>query len=332
MRLPIRRVVRVGVLAALVVAACSGGASDDLATRSGRSTSSSVSTTSTTSSTTTARAPTPTTAAPGATSPTSPVPSTAAGAEAADPSPPPGLQGVVDAFASRQAVPFSVVAIDLTTGERAEHLADRVVLSASLYKLFVARELLRQVADGELTPDAPMGDSQGRTVQECVAAMIVVSDNDCGEAGLARVGYGALDASIHADGYGATSLATPQQTSALDVARFLERARAGTVVGPGREAASRELYGLLQRQQVNDRLPLGLPPGTPIAHKTGDRYHWAHDAGVITTPRGDVLLAVLSGSWPLPCCDADRPGLAEQRAFGAIAELASLVYNALTTS
>jgi beta-lactamase class A len=85
---------------------------------------------------------------------------------------------------------------------------------------------------------------------------------------------------------------------------------------------------LLRRQQVNDRLPLGLPPATPIAHKTGDILHWAHDAGVITTPRGDVLLAVLSGPWPSPCCDADHPGAAEAKAFGAIAALATAVYEA----
>jgi hypothetical protein len=72
-----------------------------------------------------------------------------------------------------------------------------------------------------------------------------------------------------------------------------------------------------------------LPPGTPIAHKTGDITTWAHDAGVITTPHGDVLLAVLSGPWPLPCCDADHPGEAERVAFGTIAELGRRVYEAL---
>jgi hypothetical protein len=50
---------------------------------------------------------------------------------------------------------------------------------------------------------------------------------------------------------------------------------------------------------------------------------------VITTSRGDVLLAVLSGPWPLPCCDADHPGEAERIAFGAIAELGRRVYEAL---
>jgi beta-lactamase class A len=226
------------------------------------------------------------------------------------------LQSTVDAFATKQAVPFSIVVVDFVSGARVSHLASRQVLSASLYKLFVASELLRRLSIHSIDGDDPAGDSRGRTVSACIQAMIVVSDNDCGEAGLRLVGGGQLDGSLHAAGYSATFLASPQRTSAYDVALFLERAR--------RENG--QMYQLLRAQQVNDRLPKGLPPGTPIAHKTGDRVHWAHDAGVITTPRGDVLLAVLSGPWDAPCCDADHPGAGERVAFGAIAELAGEIY------
>ena len=227
-------------------------------------------------------------------------------------------------------MPFSVVAIDLTTGKGASRLPDRQVLSASLYKLFVARELLRRIYAGALDRSAPAGDTQHRTVGECLRAMIVVSDNACGAAGLRMVGGGAQDAGLARDGYKSTRLASPQRTSAADVARFLQKARDRTLLGDGGEDAAEELYGLLQAQQVNDRLPTGLPPGTPIAHKTGDRIGWAHDAGVITTPNGDVLLAVLSGPWASPCCDADHPGPAERVAFGAIAELGHRVYELFT--
>jgi len=232
------------------------------------------------------------------------------------------LQSVVDGFTAEEPVPFSVVVVDLSTGAQASHLADRPVLSASLYKLFVARELIRRIGAGELSRDAPAGDSMNRTIGQCIEAMIVVSDNACGVAGLQLVGGGALDDRLHGDGFVSTSLASPQQTSAADVARFLQRARDGS------EAGSSELYSLLQRQQVNDRLPTGVPAGTPLAHKTGDRLHWAHDAGVMTTPRGDVLLAVLSGPWDAPCCDADHPGPSEAAAFSAIAELGGEVYAA----
>jgi beta-lactamase class A len=238
------------------------------------------------------------------------------------------LQSVVDGFTAQQPVPFSVVVMDLSSGARATHLADRTVLSASLYKLFVARELIRRIGAGELDRDAPAGDTMNRTIGQCIEAMIVVSDNACGAAGLRLVGGGALDAGLHRDGFVSTSLASPQQTSAADVALFLERARDGALLGPGGETGSSELYSLLRRQQVNDRLPPGLPAGTPLAHKTGDRLHWAHDAGVMTTPRGDVIVVVLSGPWDAPCCDADHPGAAEASAFGAIAELGREVYAA----
>jgi beta-lactamase class A len=242
---------------------------------------------------------------------------------------PPDLQSVVDAFVADQSVQFSVVAVDLSSGARSTHLSDRQVLSASLYKLFVARELLRRLSAGELQRDAPAGDGEGRTIDQCLHDMIVVSDNPCGEAGLRIVGESALTAGLQRDGFVSTLLTSPQQTSADDVALFLQRARDGTLLGPGSGAESAELYQLLREQQVNDRLPTGLPPGTPIAHKTGDRRQWAHDAGVITTPRGEVLLVVLSGPWPLPCCDADHPGEGERIAFGAIAALGRAVYDAV---
>jgi beta-lactamase class A len=240
------------------------------------------------------------------------------------------LQSVVDGFTASQSVPFSVVVDDLSTGAQVTHLADRSVLSASLYKLFVARELIRRVNAGELERNTPAGDTMGRTIGQCIEAMIVVSDNPCGSAGLRIVGHGALDARLHRDGFVSTSLASPQRTSAADVAVFLEKARDGTLLGPGGEAGAAELYALLRAQQVNDRLPTGLPPGTPLAHKTGDRLHWAHDAGIMSAPRGDVVVVVLSGPWNAPCCDADHPGPAEAVAFAAIAKLGSELYAAVS--
>jgi beta-lactamase class A len=254
-------------------------------------------------------------------------PGPAAPAVPAAPAAPAALDETVDRFVAEQSVPFSVVARRLPSGAAVARLADRKVLSASLYKLFVARELLRRVYAGTLDragPAAPAADGAGRTVGECIRDMIVVSDNPCGVWGLGQVGSGTLDATLAREGFPGTSLASPQQTTAADVARFFERARDGTLLGPGGE-----LYGLLRAQQVNDRLPAGLPPGTPIAHKTGDRVHWAHDAGIISGP-GEVLLVVLSGPWPAPCCDADHPGPGEGRAFGAIAELARRVWSSLS--
>jgi len=239
------------------------------------------------------------------------------------------LQQAVDSYAAAQPVPFNVVVEDIASGVHASRGADRVVLSASLYKLFVARELLRRIAEGRLARSAPANDGAGHTVGQCLQLMITISDNACGLAGLRMVGGGALDAGLTADGYPATRLESPQRTSAHDIALFLLRARDGTLLGPGRDQEAHELYGLLQAQQINDRLPKGLPPGTPIAHKTGDRIGWAHDAGIIAGPRGDFLLVVLTGEWHNGCCDADRNNATDLQGFAAIAGLGRIVYNTL---
>ena len=226
------------------------------------------------------------------------------------------LQGTVDAAASGRPASASVVAINLTTGERGEHLGRRVVLSASLYKLFVAHELYRRIGDGSVARSDSSGDGT-HTVEECLRLMIVVSDDGCGVAGLNQIGKGDMDPSLHGDGYPGTYLASPQRTTAADVAEFFRRER----------AANSELYGLLRQQQVNDRIPPALPPGTPLAHKTGDRTGWAHDAGVITTPKGDVIVAVLTGPWPSPCCHEERIGALERQAFAMIGAIARRVYD-----
>jgi beta-lactamase class A len=239
------------------------------------------------------------------------------------------LQRVVDGAVAGRPVPFSVVVEDLTTGVRADHDAGREVWSASLYKLFVAREVLRRFGAGELRRDAQAGDGRGRTWEQCLHDMIVVSDDPCGVAGLRLVGHGALDARLAADGYRSTHLDNPQRTSAQDVTRFLLATRDRTLLGPGGEELTAELWDLLRAQQVDDRLPVGLPPGTPIAHKTGDRTGWAHDAGVVTAPRGDYLVVVLTGPWAAPCCHEETLGPADRAAFGAIADVSARVWGYL---
>src|SRR5947208_12398008 len=121
-----------------------------------------------------------------------------------------------------QPVPFSGVARTLLDGPVVARADDRRVLSASLYKLFVARELLRRVHAGTLDRAAPAtsaADGRPRSVGDCIGDMIVLSDNACGVWGLGQVGAGRLDANLTRDGFGGTTLASPQQTTAADVAR-----------------------------------------------------------------------------------------------------------------
>jgi beta-lactamase class A len=232
------------------------------------------------------------------------------------------LQAVVDAATANRAAPVSLAVINLITGERADHLGRRVVLSASLYKLFVARELFRRIAAGQLDPQHASGDGH-HDVQDCLRLMITVSDDACGVAGLHMVGGGGLDPALHGDGFADTSLASPQRTSAHDVAELLKQEHDGHTA----------LYQLLAQQQVNDRIPPALPPGSVEAHKTGDRTGWAHDAAVIkTADNNSFIVAVLTGPWPAPCCHEERIGALERQAFALIGDVARRVYDGVSAA
>jgi beta-lactamase class A len=47
-------------------------------------------------------------------------------------------------------------------------------------------------------------------------------------------------------------------------------------------------------------LPVGLPAGTVIAHKTGDLDSFTHDAGIVYGPKTNYLVVVMSGPWDNP--------------------------------
>jgi hypothetical protein len=78
------------------------------------------------------------------------------------------------------------------------------------------------------------------------------------------------------------------------------------------------MLALLRAQTENDRLPKLLPPGVVIAHKTGELDDVRNDAGVIFTPRGPVICAVLTNDQS----DVDA-------ATTAIAQEGRLVYDAV---
>jgi beta-lactamase class A len=54
----------------------------------------------------------------------------------------------------------------------------------------------------------------------------------------------------------------------------------------------------LEGQQENDRLPAMLPPGTTVAHKTGELDGVRNDSGIIFTPNGPIIVTVLVSNQP----------------------------------
>jgi len=123
---------------------------------------------------------------------------------------------------------------------------------------------------------------------------------------------------IHADlatlGMEHTYISEPRlTTSPHDMLRLLEPIARGQAVSP---SASAEMVHLLLRQQINDRLPIELPAGTPVAHKTGNWGSAIHDAGIVYAPGTTYVIVVLTR-------DLANPSLGTR----AIADLSKDVYD-----
>ena len=81
-------------------------------------------------------------------------------------------------------------------------------------------------------------------------------------------------------------------TTSADLAILLRQIEKGIVLSP---AASREMREILLAQEVNDKIPAGLPAGTPVAHKTGEITAVSHDAAIVYPPgRQPYVLVVLT--------------------------------------
>ena len=104
-------------------------------------------------------------------------------------------------------------------------------------------------------------------------------------------------------------------TTAADLATLLVAIARDRAAAPGSCALMREI---LLRQEFNERIPAGVPPGTPVAHKTGEITAVAHDAAIVfPAGRAPYVLVVLT------------KGIADtHRADSLIADLSRLVWRA----
>lgn len=224
-------------------------------------------------------------------------PPTAAAATAPVSSEAAQLQKILSDFSGSAGAPYGLMVKDLKTGVTSEVNSGQQIESASLYKLFVAQMIYKMIDNGSISYSDSAGGGTGLTVDQCLNYMITISDNDCGRALGTQIGWGKQNAALANFGYKATNLATPQQTSAADVAIFFERLYNGTLLSP---SSSNRLLTLLKNQRVNDRLPVGLPAGTVIAHKTGNLDGFVHDAGIVYGPKTDYVVVATSGPWDAP--------------------------------
>lgn len=212
-------------------------------------------------------------------------------------------QEITERLASYQG-DWAVYLKDLSVGRTME-INEHSMESASLIKLYIAGAIYEQLELGNL--------EESDTVMSALNAMITVSDNEssnvlvrqiCDESGDFQTGLAKVNDFIERYGFSSTQqvngIADPSlwvsdgrvnMTSAADCGRLLEMVYNGELVS---HFNSFRFEVLLNKQEVNYKIPAGLPEGVHISHKTGEVDDTENDAAIIYTPYGDYIFCIMS--------------------------------------
>ncbi|MFN8532847.1 MAG: serine hydrolase [Dehalococcoidia bacterium] len=210
-------------------------------------------------------------------------------------------------FAAEEPAIFGIAVKHLDTGQYASFNGGRVFEAASLYKLAVMAELFAQNAEGSIDLDerfdawsvvgydgagyAIWGKPTTYSAREALVDMITLSDNAAAEYLLFRLGQERINERMRDLGLPNTTVDWDTTTTPDEILRLLELIATGALVS---REASEEMLAVLLDQQVNDRIPAGLPAGTPIAHKTGNLGGLVHDAAIVYAFGGPFILVILT--------------------------------------
>ncbi len=214
---------------------------------------------------------------------------------------------------------WGIVIINHATGDRLELNPTMIFPSASMIKVPIMYEIMRQTAAGmisldqslvvtsdiwadggilqELRPNITM------TVRELVTLMIILSDNTATNMLIQLIGMDSVNNTMLALGLKSTMLRRRMMdftaaragqeniTTAADLA-FLFTSIYNSQGLPPQYGIL--MMDILKRQQIQDKLPFYLPEETPLAHKTGTLPAVEHDGGLLLLPGGPYIICILT--------------------------------------
>lgn len=213
---------------------------------------------------------------------------------------------------------------DLSSGKVWEYNSDRLFPSASLIKVPIMAAVCEKIKRSELSLSTPITltrhdrtggsgslkwarEGTSLSVMEILYKMITESDNTAARMLLDHAGidyfqrafedFGLVYTRIYPEGLSLTSgrVARENYTTAREMAGLLERIYKGEMVD---RDLSEFMLDVLKHNKSRSRLRKGLPLGWEIGHKTGLLRRSCHDVGVVFSPRGDYVIAVLTSDVP----------------------------------
>jgi beta-lactamase class A len=153
---------------------------------------------------------------------------------------------------------------------------------ADVYKRIGARMSYRELAESMITVSSNF--ATNLIIEKLGAANIQRTTDALGASGV-HVLRGVEDDKAFQKGLNNTATARGLLT-------LMEKIAGGEAVD---KASSEQMLAILKRQKFNDRIPAGLPPGVPVAHKTGEITRIQHDAAIVFAERPFGLVILVRG-------------------------------------
>jgi beta-lactamase class A len=247
----------------------------------------------------------------------------AAGAAALEGGPLLDLQTQLSLAASHAPGRVGIAVEDLATGMESGVNASVSLPAASTIKIPVMVEVFKQMESGSIDlgtvvhlenrdrdwgwgdmADAPSGTK--RTVKELLWLMITRSDNTATNELIRLVGRTHINATMAGLGLSHTRLGDyirsqtdtiryALRTSPHDMLRLLDAIARDELVD---QWSSQEMLTILEGQTHNGLLPVPLPQGVRIAHKTGSLHDTLNDVGIVYQDGEPYVIAVMTTQLP----------------------------------
>ncbi len=208
---------------------------------------------------------------------------------------------------------------NLVTEEVITYHADEAYLAASVIKLYIMAEAVRQCKEGILSRDdmvtidkskcvpscgalTYMHDGLEVTIQDLYTLMIILSDNSATNFLIDILGEDAINTCIQELGSEKTQLNrkmydTEKSTRGIqnyvcpeELGVFLEKLYYGEIFDAD---CSEHMLSVMKDQRLNGKIPFyihTLPDRGPIAHKTGEDTGITHDVGIVYGKQPFVLV------------------------------------------
>lgn len=212
---------------------------------------------------------------------------------------------------------YGVAVKNLKTGEVYYDNEHKTFDAGSVYKLWVMAAVFEKIQTGEWDEDLVLSEDvavlneifdvdleqaelkEGTvtfSVRDALTQMITISHNYAALLLVEEIKLSNVAKFLESYGLDESKVGTSGEAPTItpyDTLLFFEKLYKGELAD---QQYTDRMLELLKKQQLRGKLPKYLPQGIVVAHKTGEIGWFSHDGGIVYSPKGDYIIAVLSES------------------------------------